>query len=238
MPASNFHFDGQHVFLTYPQCAELSRERVRDFFVEKTNCDKFFVALERHADGGRHVHAYFHWERRRRFVGADCFDVDGHHPNISRPRSAKHVIAYCAKEDDSPLANFEPGSEVDEGGGWGELLHSCTNADEFLRGVRERYPRNFVIDNERIRAFCKWHFKPKPVAYVGRRREEFSVPIELDNWVDNILNVSRVASQRLGATAPRVCGLSVNLWGDPGRAAPRRGQPPPARDMLLIYDSL
>jgi len=227
MPASTFHFDGIHVFLTYPQCGTLSRDRVRDFFVENTSCDRFFVALEHHADGGHHIHAYIHWPRRRRFAGADCFDVDGHHPNVSRPRSARAVVAYCAKDDDTPLANFEPGGEVEEGSGWGELLHSCANARDFLAAVRDRYPRNYILDNAKLRAFCEWNYKIPRAEYRGRRRDEFVVPPELDDWVERCLNVGRVASQRLGATAPRVCGLSVNFVGTPVGLHPGGGHPLP-----------
>jgi len=78
----NFSFDGRDVFLTYPQCGDLTRERVRDFLLSTHSVRRFLVARELHDDGNPHIHAYAGWDERRRLSGERVFDVDGYHPNI------------------------------------------------------------------------------------------------------------------------------------------------------------
>jgi len=197
MPAHNFTFDGQHAFLTYPQCGELSKERLRDFLLETGDVDKFYIARELHSDGEPHIHAYVHWTRRRRFVGASVFDVDGHHPNVQKPRSAKAVVAYCAKEDADPLANFSP-EECVENGGWAQLLVDCPDARTFLDRVEQHYPRDLCLSLGRLLEFCEWRFGRSRVGYTGRARGEFLEPNALTSWVSLCLEVKSFGSCRGG----------------------------------------
>jgi len=188
MPATSFNFDGLHVFLTYPQCP-LPREQLRDILVERTSAEKHFVARERHEDGNYHLHVYLHFGRRRRFVGSGCFDVDGYHPNIQKPRSARDVIAYCSKEDTEPLANFDyRGSEPEQT--WGTLLAQAGSKREFLEAVRQRFPRDYVLSLERLLFFCEWRFGRDETEYSGRGRDSFREPSSLKDWV--LQNLSQV----------------------------------------------
>lgn len=188
MPATNFTYDGVHVFLTYPQCT-LEREQLRDFFVGLAPNCKFFIARELHDDGAPHLHAYVHFGGRRRFCAADCFDVEGFHPNIQRPRSAKHVVEYCGKEDREPLANFTPGSEPS--GGWGDILEGCDTREQFLERVRQRFPRDYCLALERLLFFCEWRFGRVDDVYSGRGRHEFVEPPTLTDWVQSNLTTVR-----------------------------------------------
>lgn len=197
MPAATFSYDGSHVFLTYPQCP-LEREQLRDWALSVLLPTKYYIARELHDDGGYHLHCYFAFGRRRRFVGADCFDVDGYHPNVQKPRSAKNVVAYCSKEDATPLANFAPG-EMHGEGGWGELLERCGSKDEFLEGVRLRFPRDYVLSLERLLAFCEWKFGREHTSYTGRIRTDFVEPPTLTDWV--LTNLSEVRALRAGPSA-------------------------------------
>jgi len=134
----SFAYDGRDVFLTYPQCGELSRERVRDFLTVELGVRRFLVARELHDDGNPHIHAYASWDTRRRFADARVFDVDGHHPNIQKPRSAKAVGEYCSKYDVEALRNFEL-TELESGrggGGWRDLLRDCPDASTFWHELK------------------------------------------------------------------------------------------------------
>lgn len=190
MPASTrtFAFDGKHVFLTYPQCP-LEREQLRDILVARANIEKYLIARERHDDGNYHLHAYLHFGRRVRLVGSDVFDVEGYHPNIQTPRSARNVISYCCKEDDNPLANFDYASgQPDEG--WASILAASSSKTEFLEAVRNRYPRDYVLNLERVLFFCEWRFGRDETPYNGRTRSEFREPAALTDWVGtNLLQV-------------------------------------------------
>jgi len=191
MPASNFAFDGSHVFLTYPRCGNLSRERVRDFLQNDLGVRRFLVASELHSDGEPHIHAYASWETRRRYVGAGCFDVDGHHPNVQKPRSPKAVAEYCRKYDVDVLCNFEI-AELESGGrdaGWRSLLRDCPDAKTFLARVEELYPRDLCLSLERLLQFCEWRWGSERCAYSGRSRDQFLEPNELGEWVRLSLEV-------------------------------------------------
>jgi len=190
MPAAEFAFDGVQIFLTYPQCA-LEREQLRDILVERTDPSKYLVARELHIDGNYHLHAYLHFGRRRRFVGTAVFDVDGHHPNIQRPRSARSVIAYCSKEDTELLANFDH-TEGEANDNWGTLLERSSSKAEFLEAVRCRFPRDYVLNLERLLFFCEWRFGRDECEYSGRGRCDFVELPTMKDWVEaNLLQVRK-----------------------------------------------
>jgi len=190
MPATNFSFDGAHVFLTYPQCP-LERECLRDFLVGTHGAIKFLVARESHSDGSYHLHAYAHFGRRLRCTGTDCFDLEGYHPNIQKPRSAKAVAAYCAKDDDSVLRNFEPDELETTRPGWKSLLQDCPDAATFLARVEEHYPRELCLSLARLLEFCEWRFGRDRIGYSGRSRGEFLETDQLRNWVSLSIEVGK-----------------------------------------------
>jgi len=190
MPSSNFHCDGVHLFLTYPRCA-LEREQLRDLLLGIEPSAQYCIGRELHSDGTPHLHAYVHWGRRRRFARVDAFDLDGHHPNIQRPRRAKDVISYCRKEDATPLVSV--GLEdvgTGEPSSWGECLEVSNSKDEFLALVRARFPRDYVLNLERLLFFCEQHFGSSETVYSGRSRSEFREPATLTAWVaQNVMQV-------------------------------------------------
>jgi len=215
MPAADFAFDGVHVFLTYPQCP-LEREQLRDRITQGINPSKYLIARERHDDGNYHLHAYLHFGRRRRFTGANAFDVDGYHPNIQKPRSAANVIAYCCKEDTEPLANFDyHRGEQDET--WASILEGTSSKDEFLQAVRARFPRDYVLRLEQLLFFCEWRFGRDETEYAGRERSDFIELPAMKDWVEaNLLQVTQISNSCLywlylspqrGGPSPLPCSI-------------------------------
>lgn len=190
MPASSFAYDGVHVFLTYPQCP-IEREQLRDFLRGLAPECEYIIGRELHDDGAYHLHAYVHFGRRRRFTGANAFDVDGYHPNVQHPRRAADCAAYCRKEDSEPLVSEGlDGLLGKQVSGWGEVLAVCKSKDEFLGAARERFPRDYVLHLERLLFFCEWRFGRDETPYVGRGRGEFREPVPLTEWVrTNLLEV-------------------------------------------------
>jgi len=193
MPSATrtFAFDGRDVFLTYPQCRGLSKERLRDFLQVELGVRRYLVAGELHSDGEPHLHAYASWDTRRRYVGERVFDVDGHHPNIQKPRSAKAVAEYCAKYDIEALRNFEL-TELESGSGrtgWRDLLRDCPDQSTFLARVEEHYPRDLCLSLGRLLEFCQWRFGDVRPEYTGRERGEFLEPDELSAWVGTSIEV-------------------------------------------------
>jgi len=186
-----FSFDGRDVFLTYPQCGDLTRERVRDFLLSTHGVRRFLVGRELHDDGNPHIHAYAGWDERRRLTGERVFDVDGHHPNIQKPRSAKAVAEYCQKYDVEALRNFELEELAadNRGTGWRSLLRDCPDERTFLARVEEHYPRELCLSLGRLLEFCQWRFGNNRTGYTGRRRDEFLEPDELREWARLSLEV-------------------------------------------------
>jgi len=208
-----FTLDGRDVFLTYPQSMDLSRERLRDFLVERCGVRRFFIVREYHDDGSPHLHAYAAWDRRRRIRDATFFDVDGKHPNIQKPRNPKDVVEYCKKYDTEPLCNFEL-SELESGRGntgWRDLLSDCPDARTFLGRVEEHYPRDLCLSLGRLLEFCEWRWGTQRVGYTGRRRAEFVEPGELAEWARLSLEVRGYPLMPIGQSGgpqspPSFCG--------------------------------
>lgn len=192
MPASNFTFDGQLAFLTYPQCGDLSRERVRDFLVQQLGAEQFCIARELHADGNPHIHAVVRWGRRRRLVGANCFDVGDCHPNVQRPASLARTLAYVRKSDDQVLDSEPPlQSEGGRSDVYGSILADAESPSDFLARVGEHRPRDLVLYLERLQAFCRWKWPEESESYRGRTRGEFRELPVMTDWVkENVSNRS------------------------------------------------
>jgi len=183
MPPPDFAFDGQYAFLTYPRSGELSRERLRDFAVGTWGVARFLIARELHEDGNPHLHALLYWKRRKRFRGADCFDVDGNHPNIQRPRDIRDVYTYVRKDDGGCLESETPICNVERDVTWRGILSDASNADEFLLGVERRYTRDFVLHHNAVVSFAEKRWGPVPEEFIGRRRDEFIEHPRMTEWV-------------------------------------------------------
>lgn len=107
--------------LTYSQVPEeVTREHVLEVVKRelKDKLQKAVVAVERHQDGGKHIHVALKF--RQHVVRHDVFDLPDPvgsgkiHPNIQPVDSWKGAVKYVFKEDESPLIFGEvakPGEE-------------------------------------------------------------------------------------------------------------------------------
>jgi len=185
MPSDSFRFDAKNVFLTYPQSGLLTAERLRDFLVEELGAKWFHIGRESHDDGQPHLHAYAGWDQRHRARGADHFDVDGKHPNITIPRSVRDVRKYVGK-DGNVLTNCD-GPEFDRDDEqldkWKELLAS-TSRQEFMGKARELCGREYILQLDRLEYFCEKHYGRESTGYCGRTRGAFREPDALTRWVE------------------------------------------------------
>jgi len=90
---------------------------------------------------------------------------------------------------------------------WGELVSESTTADEFKAQVAIHYPRESVLQLEKIEYYCEKRFKPKIPEYKPQYTE-FIVPALLQFWVDQELRANKdrprslflVGESRLGKT--------------------------------------
>lgn len=178
----NFH--AKRIFLTYAQSGTTTKEELRDHLMRNCGVEWYVVGIETHADGGNHLHAYCEWTRPKRVRDCRYFDYNGCHPNIQSVRRPVECQQYCIKENNY-IANMVIGVTKRT---YGEIIESSGSTEEFLVQIGESFPRDLVLNLERIEKYAKWKF--------GTQREEyqsdetsFVVPDELNKWYeDNVVN--------------------------------------------------
>jgi len=184
-PSTNapFRFAAKRVFLTYPQCGELSKQTVVEFLRDQRSAPWYCVALEQHEDGGNHIHAYAEWTSRVETTDARYFDVDGRHPNVQSVRSVANVLKYIQKGGD-----FEGNTRQLGAGrvGYGEIIAESTGVEDFMERVVQHDPRGAVHNIARVREFAEWRFAPERAEYVPKYTE-FAEPADLTNWAETNL---------------------------------------------------
>lgn len=58
---------------------------------------EYVIAIEEHADGGIHFHAFIKLDKPSNKRGADVLDIGQNHPNIQPVKSEERVINYVKK---------------------------------------------------------------------------------------------------------------------------------------------
>lgn len=104
--SKKFRINAQHFALTYSQCGDLSKDEVLAYITEKRPVDHVVCGLEKHEDGGNHIHVYVRFTKKINVKSERFFDVDGYHPNIQAMRDPRKWYNYVTKEDKNYLENF------------------------------------------------------------------------------------------------------------------------------------
>jgi len=190
-----FRFNAKRVFLTYPQCDGLSKQRVLEFLRDERSAVWYCVGMEDHKDGGDHIHAYAVWHKRLDVCDERYFDVDGFHPNVQPVRNPTRVLRYCQKGGDH-IGNCEAVSATAVR--YGEIIRDASGVDDFLDRVVQHHPRDIVLHLERVQQFANWKWADKRVEYVPEHTT-FSLPQTMSDWVD--VNLTEL-----------VCILSCLYW--------------------------
>jgi len=173
-------FHAKRFFLTYSQSGDTTKEELLDFLVNRTGVEYYIIGQETHQDGGKHLHAYLEWTRQKRVRDPDYFDYGTLHPNIQTVRNAVKCQEYCTKEGDY-IANMEiaRGKRT-----YGEIIKSSTSANEFIASVEDAYPRDLVLNFERIKTFAEAKYTNEHLQYTTEF-SSFVVPDELTRWVED-----------------------------------------------------
>lgn len=176
-----FRFAGKKVFLTYPQCGELTKDDVRTHLTDTLGCQWYLVASERHEDGGNHIHAYGEWNERFETRNERAFDVAGYHPNVQPARSKRAVLKYVAK-DGNTIGNIQLSGPATVN--YGELIERSRGTDDLIREVVASDPRRAVFGLERLKEFGDyWYGRPDTRYEPPDGLREFTVPEPLTEWV-------------------------------------------------------
>lgn len=137
---ANFRFQGKYVFLTYP--GWIYWDRMTEIFFE----DKFGIPIQDHLlgqetgeTGYKHTHIYIKGSKTFSSRKADCFDINGLHPNIQRvgkggrvsEKDIKTIKLYISKSDPL-LADYHKELEETEVH-WTEGVFKCKNIAEVIQ---------------------------------------------------------------------------------------------------------
>lgn len=195
-----FRFQGRHVFLTYPRCP-LKKEEALEVFQAQFTLNAYTIGEESHEDGEPHLHAVLSFDRKLHLRDMRCFDIRGYHPNIQRPRKIEDAIKYCQKDGKFVSTHKSKAS-------YGQILEDSSSFEEFMGKIEVCYPRDMVLNYERIKIFGEYRFKTKKQEYTPKYTE-FDVPQVMLSWKDQALGDGRqdrpktlclVGDTRLGKT--------------------------------------
>jgi len=201
-----FRFNAQKVFLTYAQCGEMTKEDVMETLVNRYACTKWMLGEEEHADGGRHIHAYFEFSKKLNLKTQDCFDVNTgenqYHPNIKSVSRGKanieKVLKYIQKEDPCVLTNIDPTLT------WAEIKDQASDAEEYLTLVEKHYPRDAALAWDRLKSYAEQR-------YNGEDPNTLNDFEAHEGWVcpDDLLNLEVNALKSLVVIGPAGCGKTT-----------------------------
>lgn len=179
-----FRFNAKRAFLTYPRSGDLTQQQLLEFLRDERGCVWYCIGLEKHADGGNHIHAYAEWAERLDVRDERYFDVAGHHPNVQPVRNRASVLKYCQKDGDY-IGNCEASSSTTTR--YGAIIEQSTGIDDFLARVVQHHPRDAVLHLERVRTFAEWRFREERAPYIPSYTS-FAVPTGVSTWVDENLS--------------------------------------------------
>lgn len=183
-----FQFKSKSIFLTYPQCT-ITKEALLYYLIEKLQPLGARVGAELHEDGNPHLHAFVCTRDPFRTRDQACFDLYGFHPNLQAARKSSDVLDYCAKG----------GDYVD----YGELptagtkrtytdVASADSAEAAWSILRDEFPRDYVLNHERLEYFINKKFQRTIEEYMPDPNQNFNTDLfpELDQWIQQRLEVS------------------------------------------------
>jgi len=179
-----FQLNAKNVFLTYPQCP-ISKEACLFYLLEAHSIEAARVGLELHQDGNTHLHVYLRGVDSFRTKNERLFDLHGFHANIQSCRRINDVVRYCGKS-----GNYIDYGDIDaapEKRTWHDLL-LAPNALEAKALARENFPRDYVLNHEKICYFLDQHFAPVVSEYAANPDHIFLPTEQMTTWCDQRLS--------------------------------------------------
>lgn len=176
-----------NAFLTYPQVGDAELTGIYDWLTATFECDYVCVSEERHEDGGKHFHAFLRFARRFRSSNQSVFDYNGNHPNIKSAYAPSKCLEYVKK--DGNFLEYGDATQITKSGAkrsW-ESVVGCPTKEEFMSMIQEQFPRDYVLNLERIEYFADKKYKPEAPVYTPTFTN-FTIPNQLQEWVAQMDN--------------------------------------------------
>lgn len=182
-----FQLNILNAFLTYPQVGQSTRDALYTFLTTTFDLSYICVSEELHADGNKHFHAFLKFKKRFRSNRESVFDFDGNHPNIQSAYNPGKCLEYV-KKDGNFIEDGEPPAIADKKRTWDSVV-DCATKEEFMLAIQTTFPRDYVLNLERIEYFADKKFKPENPVYTPTF-SDFIVPERLQEWVSQMTEVS------------------------------------------------
>lgn len=88
---------------------------------------------------------------------------------------------------------------------WSSVMSEADSYEKFMELCQLHYPRDYVLNHERLEYFGKKHFAAKAVPYVSPFTE-FILPFEVQEWLDNEFNSEKRRKKSLVLIGPSKLG--------------------------------
>lgn len=176
-----------HLFLTYPQVPEdLQRDALHTHLTTKFALEYCCTSEERHEDGGKHFHVYAKFIKRFRSKDQSVFDFAGRHPNIQSAYNPAKCLAYVQKDKNFIESGDAPTLKGENS--WDSIV-AVDDKEEFMQAVKSKYPRDYVLNLEKLEYYADKRFKPELPIYVPIYTD-FIVPAPVAEWMQQMNEVS------------------------------------------------
>lgn len=159
-----FRFTAKYAMLTYSQVGTLDPTLIVRH-IQGLGA-QLVLGRESHQDGGTHFHAFIHFDRRPNLKRHDCFDVEGHHPNVSVTKGSPRAgYDYATKDGDIVHADFErPEGKTKRHDQYAEIIQSETR-EKFWENAEAVAPDLVLKSFISLSAFVKERYKEEACAY-------------------------------------------------------------------------
>lgn len=172
-PSKPFRANGRHLSITFAQAPEeWSRQGVLAHLSNRlAGVGEYVVAMERHADGGKHFHVYLGATPGKKFdiKNARLLDMGGQHPNISVCADFKAWIKYCKKEDQEFIESTGIACLVEEKKKWSDVF-DAPDPEAAGRIVRTSWARDWLINGDKIQSNIESFFRARELGAAGTVR--------------------------------------------------------------------
>lgn len=198
-----FRINRLDIFLTYAQVGNaFTANELQHFIHTRTGADPVCsrIGTEAHADGNTHFHVYAKWSKKLDTADARYFDFRGFHPNIENPKKASDVWAYCGKDGNVLDFGIPPAIKRT----YGDILAAATTEAEFMDECAKAFPRDYVLQHERLEYFSRKKYKREQLPYADPYNGNFNVPPILDTWVSDNLQSDNVGKLTLRLALLRI----------------------------------
>jgi len=186
-----FRVDAKNFFLTYPQSTDLDHQYLHDHLTAFRGGAQVYSCRELHEDGSYHHHAIVSLPNKYNCKSERAFDLiyqgRNYHCNIGPVRNLPASNQYIAKNGETkgnPIRN----AAQQRASPYADFLRDATNSREFMAMVRERDPKNFVLNNKRLKEFAAEEYGTWDEPFEPRYTEFNNVPDSLTTWVNEELN--------------------------------------------------